>query len=184
VPDDKQNMLAQALQNLRDLINSLGTSDSRRFARLAWTFGVGVPVVVAPLIGAEFVPGFRALVTVLSRDLISQVIPFSIFIVPLVALAEEFYAVYARKRSIRLSLPWIFGVSLAILVWALWVLFEMQVLHIVQVPVLGGERFEPVVIGPSRIEGKGCDCAGLSDIACIQIASFNPAALDACWGGL
>jgi hypothetical protein len=182
-PPRPPSKLGQALKDLTNWINHLATPDSRRFARLAWTFGIGIPVAVAPLLGTKLVPGFRPLVTVLSRDLRWQVIPFSILIVSLVALTVEFYAAYARKRSMRLTLPWVFPVSLVIFVLALWRLFTLQALDIVHTPTDGGKSFEPVVIAPTRVSGSGCDCVGLGDIDCIQKVSFKPAALDACWGG-
>lgn len=157
------------------------TPTSRHLLRLAWSIGIGVPVGLAPLLGTKVIPGFQPLLTVLSRDLRTQAIPYSIFIVTIVALGLEFY-VHERikKGTLRSTLRWIFPVGLVTLVVLLSMLVRLQSRYIVPVPLAGGHT-TPILIGSSRLPAPGCDCEGLTDVACVQQISVNPAAIHSCW---
>lgn len=158
--------------------NRLSTNTSRRFVRLAWTLGIGVPLGLAPLLGTDLIPGFEPLLTVLSQDLRAQVVPYSILLVSLIALGLEFYV---RERITRRVLRWVFPLGLLVLVIAVGALLGLQTRHIRLVPIEGGTSSRAFVVSSPRL--STCGCGTLGDIACLQSLSFDPAAIESCWSG-
>lgn len=156
----------------------LSTSTSRRFVRLAWTLGIGVPVGLAPLLGTDLVPAFEPLLTVLSQDLRAQVVPYSILLVSLIALGLEFYV---RERITRRVLLWVFPLGLLVLVIAVGALLRLQTRHVRMVPIEGGQSSRAFVVNSPRL--STCGCGELGDIACLRQVSFSPAGIESCWSG-
>jgi hypothetical protein len=154
------------------------TPGGRRFVGIAITVGVGYPLAMRPLLGTLVVPGLTPLLTVLTKDLQTEVVPFSVISVTFVALILEF--VYRDPFSDR-ALKWSFFAVMTLLFCALTALFLLQDTRILKVPIDGGRGTSPIIFTPTRV--KGCSCGDRGDLECVDHLSLRPAALRTCWGG-
>ncbi|HEV8239413.1 MAG TPA: hypothetical protein VGS57_08610 [Thermoanaerobaculia bacterium] len=167
----------------RSKTDDLSTDASRHFVRLARTVGIGVPVALAPLLGAKVMPFFAPLLTVLSADLKGVVLPFSIIIVTFVALTLEFYV---RERITAHWLRWVYPIGGGLLVAALYWLFVLQTSYVIRLPVDGGRE---IGIAKTKERMPGCPCGtgkqvgDLHDLECVHKLTVDPTQLEKCWDG-
>lgn len=153
------------------------TALARRYVRLVVGFGIGVGVGLAPFLGK--IPGLDALITIFPQSFRGFLIPFSAFLMGLVAAAIQFYSGETINRRV---LRRRFGISLGLLLMGLFLLFVFYSLFITPVPVKGGKATVPVIIAGPRLQGPRCDCPpSYGDIQCIQELSFDLAAIETCW---
>lgn len=157
---------------------------ARRYVRYILGFAVGVAVGLAPFLGVLEVPLFTPLLSLFPETLKAITVPFSSFVMGLVAVGVQFAA---GEEVSRRWLRWCFaGTFLAILVGVV-VLLNLYTETVLTVPgvataegrkinmrlVVGGPRPVPVI--------PGCRCEpAQTDVACIEEIGFeNPRV---CWG--
>lgn len=141
--------------------------------RLAWygaSYGFGVFLAMAPLLGAKRIPVFRPLLDLFPAERETVLLSISAFLLGLVAVSVHFFLVDkvadARIRRWFLS-------TLAVAVAGTFVLMYLHDSLIVNTPSFK----EPVIIGWSRLPTCGCP-TGQNDSDCIVDWGGD---LDKCW---
>ncbi|MFL6292114.1 MAG: hypothetical protein ACJ759_14565 [Thermoanaerobaculia bacterium] len=153
----------------------LPTPLARRYVRYVVGFGVAVGIGLAPFLGK--VPGLDVLARLFPSDLRSILIPFSAFLMGLIAVAIQFYSGESIDRPI---LRRRFTRSLVVLLIGLLLLITLHNLLVVQFPINGGRSSIPVIVAQSRT--KDCGCKSSDDIECLVEISISPRAVERCWG--
>ena len=149
---------------------------AKRYVRYVVGFGIAVGVGLAPFLGK--VAGLDTLISLFPENLRGSLIPFSAFLMGLVAVAIQFYSGETSSRSLLRKR---FRASLIALLVGLAALVTLYSFLIVPYPILYGEKTTPIVISFSRT--KACNCpAEDSDLRCIQKITPNEAKIEECWG--
>lgn len=151
----------------------------RRFVRYILGFGVSVGVGLAPFLGKIKVPGFSALLEVLPVQLQSVLVPFSAFLMGLVALAVQFY--YREKVSAR-TIRRYFRAGFVAIVLGFFMFVVLYRLFVIRVPIDEGRSHTAFVVSATRLAGCRCEDSD-TDLECVKAVTFDPAALATCWGG-
>jgi hypothetical protein len=154
------------------------TPIARRYVSYVVGFGVAVGIGLAPFLGK--VAGVDALLNLFPRSLHGSLIPLSAFLMGFIAVVIQFYSGESLSRALlrrRFKVAWL------LLLAGFVLLFSFHTLFVVPVPYKTERGTIPVLIGSSRIQGGSCQCAPTdSDKQCIQKLSFDPAAIETCWG--
>lgn len=152
---------------------------ARRFVRYLVGFGVAVGLGSAPFLGKIEVPGFDTLLRLLPRDLQSNVLPFSAFLMGVIAVAVQFYS---GERIAKRTLERRFRLALFTLAGGLVLFIILHGLLVVAVPI--GDEITRVTVSFSRVPPPACGCpAEMSDPDCLAEVSLAPGAVESCWGG-
>lgn len=154
----------------------LPTALARRYVRYVVGFGVAVGVGLAPFLGK--VPGLDTLLSLFPQELRYSLIPFSAFLMGIVAVAIQFYSGEASGRTLLRKR---FRASLIALLIGLAALVILYSSLVVLYPILHGEKTLPIVISFSRTSTCGCPAA-ISNLSCLQKITPNPAKVEDCWG--
>jgi hypothetical protein len=155
---------------------SLPTPLARRFVGYVAGFGIAIGIGLAPFLGK--IPGVDALLDVFPKSLWSTLIPFSVFLMGLIAIVVQFYSGETIHRAtVRRRFKWSFGSLLG--GFALLVLFYNWL--VVTVPIEGGEKTIPFVIGFSKSPDCGCKPPTINNKECIKQLSFEEAKIETCW---
>jgi len=150
------------------------TALARRYVRYVVGFGVAVGVGLAPFL----VSGTNALISLFPEELRSSLIPFSAFLMGIVAVAIQFYSGETVPRALLRKR---FKVSLIVLLIGLIALITLYTFLIVPYPILHGETTLPIVISFSRTEACPCP-GGMSDLRCLQGITPSRSKIEDCWG--
>ncbi|HYN20995.1 MAG TPA: hypothetical protein VE078_08545 [Thermoanaerobaculia bacterium] len=156
----------------------LPTPLARRLVRYVVGFGIAVGLGMAPFLS---VPGMGSLLDLFPTDMRRPLIPLSIFLMGIVAVAVQFYAGESTGRAVlrrRFRLALICLVVGLMLFLALYVRFIESYEHRRRD---GQMEATPVVIGLSRTAGCGCE-ENLSNAKCLQQLTLQPGAVESCWG--
>ena len=148
---------------------------AQRYVRYVVGFGVAVGVGLAPFLGK--VPGLDVLARLFPPELKSTLIPFSAFLMGLIAVAIQYYS---RESISRPALKRRFTFSLVALVVGLFLLLTLYNLLVVQFPIEGGSSSVPVIVTTSRT--PECECKTSNDLECLMEVSISPRAVEHCWG--
>lgn len=148
------------------------------FVRYVLGFGVWIGIGLAPFLGKVHVPGFDALLSLYPLSLQKIMIPFSAFLMGLIALGLQGFA-EGKLEPTRLRR--LFGFGLIALVVGLFSLVVLYMFFVVYVG-FGDGGHGAVVVGPERATGCGCKPA-MSDEECIQTLSLESKAIASCWRG-
>lgn len=152
------------------------TALARRYVRYVVGFGVAVGVGLAPFLG--MVPGLNALLSLFPEELRSSLIPFSAFLMGIVAVAIQFYSGETLPRALLRKR---FRASLIALLIGLIALITLYTFLIVPYPILHGETTSPIVISFSRT--STCLCPrSMSDLRCLQEITPSRSKIEDCWG--
>ena len=148
---------------------------AQRYVRYVVGFGVAVGVGLAPFLGK--VPGLDVLARLFPPELKSTLIPFSAFLMGLIAVAIQYYS---RESISRPALKRRFTFSLIALVVGLFLLLTLYSFLVVQFPIEGGSSSVPVIVATSRT--PECECKTSNDLECLMEVSISPRAVEHCWG--
>jgi hypothetical protein len=147
----------------------------RRFVSYVAGFGIAVGLGLSPFLGK--ISGVDALLEVFPRSLWTTLIPFSVFLMGILAIAVQFYSgEVIHRATIRRRFRW--GVGGLLAGFALLIVFHD--LLVVTVSFEGGKKTDPFLIGFTKTEGCGC-APTLSNAECIKHLSFDAAQIEACW---
>ncbi|MES1242419.1 MAG: hypothetical protein ABUT39_12430 [Acidobacteriota bacterium] len=157
----------------------LPTPISRRLVRYVVGFGIAVGVGMAPFLGR--VPGVGSLLELFPPDMRRTLIPLSVFLMGIVAVAVQFYSAEAISRA---ALRRRFSLALTALLAGLLVLLGLYAVFVETVSVSKGELMETrAVVTGADPRTPSCGCPQeLSNAECVKNLSLNPAAIDSCWG--
>lgn len=157
---------------------ALPTRLARRFVGYVLGFGVAVGAGLAPFLGKVRVPGFAALLGLFPESLQGSMIPLSAFLMGFVAVAVQFYSGESVPRAaLRRRFKW----GAASLLAGLALTVALYGLLVIRVPIEGGQKSLPIVVALSRT--AGCPCPSTdTDGECIAGISFQPQAIESCWG--
>lgn len=147
----------------------------RRFVSYVAGFGIAVGLGLSPFLGK--IRGMDALLEVFPESLWGTLIPFSVFLMGILAIGVQFYSgEVIHRAAIRRRFRW--GVSGLLAGLALLIVFHN--LLVVTVPYKGGEKTAPFLIGFTRKET--CQCESIStDAECIKRLSLDVAQIETCW---
>lgn len=148
---------------------------AQRYVRYVVGFGVAVGVGLAPFLGK--VPGLDVLARLFPPELKSTLIPFSAFLMGLIAVAIQYYS---RESISRPVLKRRFTFSLVALVVGLFLLLILYNFLVVQFPIEGGSSSVPVIVAMSRT--PECECKTSNELECLMEVSISPRAVEHCWG--
>jgi hypothetical protein len=148
---------------------------AQRYVRYVVGFGVAVGVGLAPFLGK--VPGLDVLARLFPPDLKSTLIPFSAFLMGLIAVAIQYYSAESISRPV---LKRRFTFSLVALVVGLFLLLTLYSFLVVQFPIEGGSSSVPVIVATSRT--PECECKTSNDLECLMEVTISPRAVEHCWG--
>jgi hypothetical protein len=149
---------------------------ARRYVRYVIGFGVAVGVGLAPFLGK--IAGLDTLLSLFPESLRSSLIPFSSFLMGLIAVVIQFYSGEAIPRALLRKR---FRASLIALLVGLLALITLYGQLIVPYPILGGEKTEPIVISFSRTSACRCQSSD-SDVHCLQKITPKETKIEDCWG--
>ena len=149
----------------------LPTPVSRRLVRYVVGFGIGVGLGMAPFLGR--VPGMGSLLELFPEEMRRTLIPSSIFLMGLITVAVQFYSAESISRA---ALRRRFSIALIALLSGFFLFLGLYAGFV----ETSGKV--PVVLGTSRLPGCGCNAARLSDSECVANLSYDPRAIDSCWG--
>jgi hypothetical protein len=166
----RKNVMAMASKKL-----SPPTPLAQRYVRYVVGFGVAVGVGLAPFLGK--VPGLDVLARLFPPELKSTLIPFSAFLMGLIAVAIQYYS---RESISRPVLKRRFTFSLVALVVGLFLLLILYNFLVVQFPIEGGSSSVPVIVAMSRT--PECECKTSNELECLMEVSISPRAVEHCWG--
>ena len=157
------------------------TSLVGRFIRHILHFFVGLGVGLAPFLGNKDVPGFRALISVMPFQIVSELITFSAFLMGMIVVAIQFYS---REGVSPLFLRRLFGIALAALVVGFVLFRHLRIEYTVDVERGARDKTVAVLIGSSPPK-KSCNCPDpeQNPEECIQRLSFSSSAITTCWDG-
>lgn len=151
----------------------------RTLVRYIAGFGVGFSVGLAPFLGKLRVPGFDALLSLYPPTVRDYLLPLAAFGMATTAVAVTFYGnVGVAFRDLQIAFRrTLVGVGLLFLL--LFLVYSAVVVH---VPRADG-RPTAFIVALQRQPRCEARCGDLSDETCIaERLSFNPGAVDACWG--
>lgn len=148
----------------------------RRFARLILNFFVGLAVGLAPFLGTQNVPFFKALISVMPFQIRNELIVLSAFLMGLIVAAVQFYA---SERIARPLLRKRFGLALIVIGAGFVLFYFLRDEFTVDVP--RGEGTVTVLIGSEPLKDCLCPDPVRNPEACIARLSFNPTAIAQCW---
>lgn len=150
---------------------------SRTLVRYIVGFGVGVGVGLAPYLGILNVPLFKPLLSLIPGSIRGIVIPLSAALMGVVAIVVQWYG------SERLTQRWMRKVFVRILLALVVTFTALTVIHVmvvVTLPIEDGESLS-FVVGFTRPNRPPCT-EEVSDAACIELITSNPAAIESFWG--
>lgn len=152
---------------------------ARRLVRYVVGFGIGVGLGMAPFLGR--IPGMEALLQLFPVNMHRTLIPLSIFLMGIIAVAVQFYS---GETMSRLALRRRFSLALYSLLTGLVLFMVLHATFVERVEFKDeGKKLAstPVIIGLSRVQG--CECPPKdSDVACLAKLTLEPAAVESCWG--
>jgi len=154
----------------------LSESVPRRFAHLILNFFVGLAVGLAPFLGTQNVPFFKALISVMPFQIRNELIVLSAFLMGLIVAAVQFYA---AERIARPVLRKRFGLALIVIGAGFVLFYVLRAEFTVDVP--RGEGTVTVLIGSRPLKSCSCPDPEGNPEACIQRLTFNAAAIAHCW---
>lgn len=153
------------------------TALARRYVQYVVGFGIAVGIGLAPFLGK--VVGIDALLNLFPRKLHFSLIPFSSFLMGLMAAGIQFYSGETLRPALlrkRFRLVWL------LLVISLFLLFVLYSWVMVPVTSQDAKATLPFIVGEPRIHGGTCTCPDDStDAECIKFLSFDDADFGKCW---
>lgn len=170
--------MTERAQDRRDPVAP--TPLARKLVRYVVGFGIGVGLGMAPFLGR--VPGLEALLQLFPVNLHRTLIPLSVFLMGLIAVAIQFYS--GETPPSRTALRRRFSLALYSLLAGLLLFMILHATFVERVDLRSQEgklRSTPVIVGLSRVQG--CECPPrISDSACLAQLTLEPAAIESCWG--
>lgn len=139
---------------------------------------VGVSVGLSPYLGLLNVPLFRPLLDLIPLTLQNTLIPLSSALMGLIAVAVQWQ--FGEKLG-RKRLNALFVRSFIFCIVTFFALTIVHTFFVVNIPIKAGTQSVSVLVGYSRPLAEPC-MAGISDEACIELLSFDPAEISSFWG--
>ena len=152
---------------------------ANRFGRWLLGFTVGLALGASPFLGVVNVPGFRTLLTVMPFQIRSELVSLSTFLMPVVAVASQFYSEerlspsFLRKR---------FRFALTAMIAGFFLFVFLRSEFTVTVP--RGATDVTVLIGASPDEEclELCENPERRPVDCVRSLSLDPVKIERCWG--
>lgn len=161
---------------------------ARGFIRLILDFFVGVAVGLAPFLGTQKIPFFRALISIMPFQISNELIALSAFIMGLIVAAIQFYSSKSSKRISQRVLGKRFAIALVTMLVGFLLFYFLRNEFTVDVARGQSEETVTVLIGstafpyePQKEDGCHCPDATRNPEACIQRLSFDAGAIAHCW---
>jgi TRAP-type C4-dicarboxylate transport system permease small subunit len=152
---------------------------ARRWAARVVGFGIAVGIGMAPFLGK--VAGVDALLDLFPKNLHGTLLPLSVFLMGIIAVAIQFHSGETIARA-RLRRRFSFSLSGLLAGLVLFIAFySLFVKRVPYHPQPGVEESAPVIIAWSRIDTCGCP-DGETDLECLRSVSTTPEAIESCWG--
>ena len=157
----------------------LPTPIARRLVRYVVGFGIAVGVGMAPFLG--WIPGSGSLLQLFPPNMRGTLIPLSVFLMGIVAVAVQFYSAEAISRA---ALRRRFSFALAALLCGLFFFLGLYAVFVETVSISKGDVMKTTaVVTGTDPRTPACECPEkLSDAECITSLSLNPVAIESCWG--
>ncbi len=157
----------------------LPTPLARRLVRYVVGFGIAVGVGMAPFLGR--IPGSGSLQQLFPPDMRGTLIPLSVFLMGIVAVAVQFYSSESINRAV---LRRRFSLALIALLFGLFVFLGLYTVFVETVPISKGDVIKTTAVvtgGDTRASSCGC-ARELSNAECVKSLSLDSAAIASCWG--
>jgi hypothetical protein len=152
---------------------------ARRLVRYVVGFGIGVGLGMAPFLGK--VPGMEALLQLFPANMHEMLLPLSVFLMGLVAVAVQFYSSESISRQ---ALRRRFSIGLSCLLAGLALFLILYSTFVERFPYRqpnGEVQSTPVILGFSRTAGCRCE-PRIVDAKCLEQLTLQPGAIESCWG--
>ncbi|HEY0512569.1 MAG TPA: hypothetical protein VGH73_11730 [Thermoanaerobaculia bacterium] len=148
----------------------------RRFARLILNFFVGLAIGLAPFLGTQKVPFFKALISVMPFQIASKLIVLSAFLMGFIVTAVQFYSAERISRPVLVK-----RFKIALMTIGVGFLLFYFLRDEYTVDVARGDDTVTVLIGSAPLKSCSCPDPGRNPEACIQRLSFSAPAIAQCW---
>lgn len=157
----------------------LPTPIARRLVRYVVGFGIAVGVGMAPFLGQ--IPGSGSLLQLFPPNMRGTLIPLSVFLMGIVAVAVQFHSSESINRAV---LRRRFSLALIALLFGLFVFLGLYTVFVETVSISKGEVIETTaVVTGGDARALSCGCAReLSNAECVKSLSLDPGAIASCWG--